>query len=230
LTLGSEWNQQRMKDNASNTQALSGGEIPGYDSTGRSPYSQAEIFSLFAENNMELNDTTMLTPALRFDHHSIVGNNWSPSLNLSQGLWDDFTLKMGIARSYKAPTLFQTNGNYLLYSKGQGCAGSDTKNGCYLLGNDDLKAETSVNKEIGLEFHNEGWLAGVTYFRNDYHNKIEAGNSRIATSSTGTAVYQWENVPKAVVQGLEGSLNVPVSETVTWSNNATYMIENKNKT
>ena len=160
LTLGSEWNQQRMKDNASNTQALSGGEIPGYDSTGRSPYSQAEIFSLFAENNMELTDTTMLTPALRFDHHSIVGNNWSPSLNLSQGLWDDFTLKMGIARAYKAPSLYQTNPNYILYSKGQGCYAS--KDGCYLQGNDDLKAETSINKEIGLEFKRDGWLAGVT--------------------------------------------------------------------
>ncbi|MDU7296887.1 MAG: siderophore enterobactin receptor FepA, partial [Klebsiella pneumoniae] len=158
LTLGSEWNQQRMKDNASNTQALSGGEIPGYDSTGRSPYSQAEIFSLFAENNMELTDTTMLTPALRFDHHSIVGNNWSPSLNLSQGLWDDFTLKMGIARAYKAPSLYQTNPNYILYSKGQGCYAS--KDGCYLQGNDDLKAETSINKEIGLEFKRDGWLAG----------------------------------------------------------------------
>ncbi len=157
LTLGSEWNQQRMKDNASNTQALSGGEIPGYDSTGRSPYSQAEIFSLFAENNMELTDTTMLTPALRFDHHSIVGNNWSPSLNLSQGLWDDFTLKMGIARAYKAPSLYQTNPNYILYSKGQGCYAS--KDGCYLQGNDDLKAETSINKEIGLEFKRDGWLA-----------------------------------------------------------------------
>ena len=163
LTLGSEWNQQRMKDNASNTQALSGGEIPGYDSTGRSPYSQAEIFSLFAENNMELTDTTMLTPALRFDHHSIVGNNWSPSLNLSQGLWDDFTLKMGIARAYKAPSLYQTNPNYILYSKGQGCYAS--KDGCYLQGNDDLKAETSINKEIGLEFKRDGWLAGVTATR-----------------------------------------------------------------
>ncbi len=162
LTLGSEWNQQRMKDNASNTQALSGGSIPGYDSTGRSPYSQAEIFSLFAENNMELTDTTMLTPALRFDHHSIVGNNWSPSLNLSQGLWDDFTLKMGIARAYKAPSLYQTNPNYILYSKGQGCYAS--KDGCYLQGNDDLKAETSINKEIGLEFKRDGWLAGVTWF------------------------------------------------------------------
>ncbi len=86
LTLGSEWNQQRMKDNASNTQALSGGEIPGYDSTGRSPYSQAEIFFCCSpRTTCELTDTTMLTPALRFDHHSIVGNNWSPSLNLSQG-------------------------------------------------------------------------------------------------------------------------------------------------
>ncbi|MCH9419233.1 siderophore enterobactin receptor FepA [Klebsiella quasipneumoniae] len=227
LTLGSEWNQQRMKDKASNTQALSGGEIPGYDSTGRSPYSKAEIFSLFAENNMELTDTTMLTPALRFDHHSIVGNNWSPSLNLSQGLWDDFTLKMGIARAYKAPSLYQTNPNYILYSKGQGCYAS--KDGCYLQGNEDLKAETSINKEIGLEFKRDGWLAGVTWFRNDYRNKIEAGYAPVYQNGKGTDLYQWENVPKAVVEGLEGTLNVPVSETVNWTNNITYMLQSKNK-
>ena len=227
LTLGSEWNQQRMKDNASNTQELSGGEIPGYDSTGRSPYSKAEIFSLFAENNMEVTDTTMLTPALRFDHHSIVGNNWSPSLNLSQGLGDDFTLKMGIARAYKAPSLYQTNPNYILYSKGQGCYAS--KSGCYLQGNDDLKAETSINKEIGLEFKRDGWLAGVTWFRNDYRNKIEAGYAPVYTNGKGTDLYKWENVPKAVVEGLEGTLNVPVSETVNWTNNITYMLQSKNK-
>ncbi|HFD3986327.1 TPA: siderophore enterobactin receptor FepA [Klebsiella quasipneumoniae subsp. quasipneumoniae] len=227
LTLGSEWNQQRMKDKASNTQALSGGEIPGYDSTGRSPYSKAEIFSLFAENNMELTDITMLTPALRFDHHSIVGNNWSPSLNLSQGLWDDFTLKMGIARAYKAPSLYQTNPNYILYSKGQGCYAS--KDGCYLQGNEDLKAETSINKEIGLEFKRDGWLAGVTWFRNDYRNKIEAGYAPVYQNNKGTDLYQWENVPKAVVEGLEGTLNVPVSETVNWTNNITYMLQSKNK-
>ena len=217
LTLGTEWNQQRMKDNASNTQELSGGEIPGYDSTGRSPYSKAEIFSLFAENNMEVTDTTMLTPALRFDHHSIVGNNWSPSLNLSQGLGDDFTLKMGIARAYKAPSLYQTNPNYILYSKGQGCYAS--KSGCYLQG----------NKEIGLEFKRDGWLAGVTWFRNDYRNKIEAGYAPVYTNGKGTDLYQWENVPKAVVEGLEGTLNVPVSETVNWTNNITYMLQSKNK-
>jgi ferric enterobactin receptor len=44
-----------------------------------------------------------------------------------------------------------------------------------------------------------------------------------------TDIYQWENVPKAVVEGLEGTLNVPVSETVNWTNNITYMLQSKNK-
>ncbi|MFZ1873233.1 MAG: TonB-dependent siderophore receptor [Chania sp.] len=229
-TLGSEWNQQKMKDPSSSSQSLTeGGSIPGVDSTNRDPYSSAKIFSLFAENNAEVTDSTMLTPGLRFDHHSEAGDNWSPSLNLSQELGDNFTLKMGIARAYKAPNLFQNNGNYILYSRGQGCAAS--AGACYLIGNDDLKAENSVNKEIGLEFHHEGWLAGVTYFRNDYRNKIEAGYAPSGTTTNGkTDIYRWENVPKAVIQGLEGTLNVPVSDTVAWNNNATYMIENKNKT
>ena len=227
LTLGTEWNQQRMKDLGSNTQTFMGGDVPGATSTNRSPYSQAEIFSLFAEDNIELTDSTMLTPALRFDHHTIVGNNWSPSLNLSQGLGDDFTLKMGIARAYKAPSLYQTNPNYILYSKGQGCYASG--GACYLQGNDDLKAETSINKEIGLEFKRDGWLAGVTWFRNDYRDKIEAGYSAVSSNASGTDIYKWENVPKAVVEGLEGTLNIPVSETVNWTNNIIYMLQSKNK-
>lgn len=227
-TIGTEWNQQRMKDSSSNSQSLAGGNIEGLTSGTRSPYSQAEIFSLFAEDNMEVTDSTMLTPALRFDHHSIVGNNWSPSLNLSQGLGDDFTLKLGIARAYKAPSLYQTNPNYVLYSRGQGCAAS--AGACYLIGNDDLKAETSINKEIGLEWKHEGYQAGVTWFRNDYRNKIEAGYLPEGTSSTGTTdVYKWENVPKAVVEGLEGTLNIPFSDTVKWNNNITYMLQSKNK-
>ncbi|ANR78300.1 TonB-dependent siderophore receptor [Kosakonia sacchari] len=242
LTIGAEWDHQSMKDSTSNTQTFMGGNIPGYSSTGRSPYSDADIFSVFAEDNIELTDSTMLTPALRFDHHTIVGNNWSPSLNLSQGLGDDFTLKMGIARAYKAPSLYQTNPNYILYSRGQGCYavtvdanGRDI--GCYLQGNDDLKAENSINKEIGLEFKRDGWLAGVTWFRNDYRNKIESGYAPVGqtsiksgNSNLNTYIYQWDNVPKAVVEGLEGALNVPVSETVNWTNNVTYMLQSKNKT
>ena len=83
-TLGTEWNQQRMKDPSSTTQAASNGAVPHRQHRPQS-LCPAEIFSLFAEDNMELTDSTMLTPALRFDHHSIVGNNWSRRLTCHRG-------------------------------------------------------------------------------------------------------------------------------------------------
>ena len=145
LTLGSEWTEQKLDDPSSNTQNTEeGGSIPGLAGKNRSSSSSARIFSLFAEDNIELMPGTMLTPGLRWDHHDIVGDNWSPSLNLSHALTERVTLKAGIARAYKAPNLYQLNPDYLLYSRGQGCYGQSTS--CYLRGNDGLKAETSVNK------------------------------------------------------------------------------------
>ncbi|MCP1623697.1 ferric enterobactin receptor [Pseudomonas nitroreducens] len=234
LTLGSEWVQQKLDDPSANTQTTSeGGSVPGLTSSNRDTTSQAQIFSLFAEDNIELLPGTMLTPGLRWDHHSIVGDNFSPSLNLSHALTDTVTLKAGIARAYKAPNLYQLNPDYLLYSRGQGCYGQSTS--CYLQGNEDLKAETSVNKELGIEFQKDGLIAGLTYFRNDYKNKIESGLSPIDQASGGTgsyanaAIYQWENVPKALVEGLEGTLTIPLMEQLKWSNNFTYMLQSKNK-
>ncbi|QIQ21671.1 TonB-dependent siderophore receptor [Zophobihabitans entericus] len=232
LTVGAEYSYQRMKDPTSYTQSTTeGGTIGWIDGANRSPTSSATSYAVFVENNMELTPTTMLTPALRFDHHSVSGSNWSPALNLSQELGSYFTLKLGIARSYKSPNLYQTNPNYLLFSRGQGCYGGSTQS-CYLIGNDDLKAETSVNKEIGLEFHNnEGLVAGITYFRNDYRDKIESGISPIgqATGGSNANIFQWENVPKALVEGLEGNVTIPVTSTIKWSNNITWMLTSKNK-
>ncbi|HHG8775450.1 TPA: TonB-dependent siderophore receptor [Raoultella planticola] len=226
LTLGAEFNHQAMKDPASNTESTSGGgSVPGIADTDRSKYSSADIYGIFAEDNIELTDTTRLTPGIRFNHQSISGSDWSPALNLSQELGSDFTLKLGIARAWKAPNLYQTNPNYLLFSKGQGCNGGQA---CYLQGNNDLKAETSVNKEVGIEYNHDDMQAGLTWYRNDYHDKIEAGDT-LAGKATSANIYQWENVPKAVVQGLEGTFNFPITDTLKMNNNFTYIIENKNK-
>ncbi|KYE97868.1 hypothetical protein AF395_24105, partial [Salmonella enterica subsp. enterica serovar Typhimurium] len=81
----------------------------------------------------------------------IVGYNWSQSLILDEGLVVDFTQKLGCARGYKAPSLYQTNTNYILYRKGLGsyATGAGTGIGCYKMRNEALKAETSLNKEKG---------------------------------------------------------------------------------
>ncbi|SDS12764.1 ferric enterobactin receptor [Halopseudomonas litoralis] len=235
LTLGAEWVEQRMDDPFSNNQSTTeAGAVAGLINGARNTKSAARVSSVFAESNMELRPGTILTPGLRFDHHSKTGSNWSPALNLSQALGENFTLKAGIARAYKTPNLYQSNPNYLLYSRGNGCWGG--AGACYLQGNDKLDAETSVNKEIGIEFHRDDWVAGITWFRNDYKNKIESGRSAIGQAAGGSNpdyadadIFQWENVPKAVVEGLEGALNVPVTSALEWHTNFTYMLRSENR-
>lgn len=245
LTMGAEYEREELDDPYSNSQGTSynGVTLPGYASTGRSGESSAENYALFIEDNIELTPDWILTPGVRFDDNSLFGNNWSPSLNSSYKLTDTLTLKGGVARAFKAPNLYQSNPSYLYFTKGNGCPdGRGQGGGCYILGNQNLDAETSLNKEIGLSFNDAGWGAGVTYFHNDYKNKIVAGMGdgsgpiQVVPGGNGNAaeVYQWVNAPMAVVSGWEGNLDIPLlgeaGEILSWRNNFTYMIQNKNKT
>ena len=245
LTMGAEYEREQLDDPYSNSQGTSynGVTLPGYASTGRSGESSAENYALFIEDNIELTPDWILTPGVRFDDNSLFGNNWSPSLNSSYKLTDTLTLKGGVARAFKAPNLYQSNPSYLYFTKGNGCPdGRGQGGGCYILGNQNLDAETSLNKEIGLSFNDAGWGAGLTYFHNDYKNKIVAGMGdgsgpiQVVPGGNGNAaeVYQWVNAPKAVVSGWEGNLDIPLlgeaGEILSWRNNFTYMIQNKNKT
>lgn len=230
VTLGAEWNRDELNDPASMlTQTATGVTLPGSsgDPSQRSSKNDATISSLFFEDNIAATDSTEVIPGLRFDYHDQFGANWSPSLNISQGLGDNFTLKAGIARVFKAPNLYQSTPGYLLSTRGNGCPIGLTQ--CYLLGNGDLDPETSVNKEIGLEFSHEGYVAGITYFRNDYKNKIVAGTDPVY-SAAGYNVLRWENGGKAIVEGLEGNLTIPlITDTLEWRTNATYMFRSESK-
>jgi len=225
-TAGLEWVQSRLEDKDSDLKARNPQpQVPeppyGYDSKAR-----ATIFSVFLEDNIYLTEQATVTPGLRFDHHDQYGSNWSPALNLSYALTPAWTVKAGIARAYKAPNLYQGNAGYALYSAGNGCWGRLP--GCFLVGNEDLKPETSVNKELGVQYSRDGVLGSIAYFRNDYRNKVEAGTESVATQA-GRAVFQWENVPKAVTEGFEGNLTLPLGASLTWATNFTYMLQSRNK-
>lgn len=62
-TLGTEWNPQRMRDGTSTNQTLMGSAIPGMGNGTRSHYASAHFFPLFAGDNIELTDSTMLMQA-----------------------------------------------------------------------------------------------------------------------------------------------------------------------
>ena len=230
LTVGAEWNRQELDDPSTMDRAI-GTTLPNSAAGARPTDMDATLMALFAEDNIELTPEWFLTPGLRLDHHDQFGANWSPSLNSSYKLTDTLTLKGGVARAFKAPNLYQSNPNYLYRSNGNGCAPSLSSNGCYVLGNDNLDPEISINKELGLTFAHEGWNAGITYFRNDYDNKIVSSNDLVGRTSTNEAILQWDNAKDAVVKGWEGNLNIPLlgerGETLSWNTNFTYMQANQ---
>ncbi|ECY1801206.1 TonB-dependent siderophore receptor [Salmonella enterica] len=233
LTLGAEWNRDELDDPASMQATDNAGTIIGDvsgDPANRSTKNSATLTGIYLEDNIQAPPGTDIIPGIRFDYHNEFGSNWSPSLNMSQELGDMFKLKAGIARVFKAPNLYQSSKGYLLSTRGNGCPNTITTGSCYLLGNPDLDPEISINKEVGLEFNYEGWDAGITWFRNDYKNKIVAGTDILGYASNGNNILQWENGGKAVVEGLEGNVVIPLlPETLSWRTNATYMIKSESK-
>ena len=227
LTVGAEFTDSKLDDPASNSQGFEDqGKTDVFNgiSATRGGKASQRNWAAYVEDNISLTDKTHLIPAIRFDHNSDSGSNWSPALNFSHQIGENWLVKGGIARAYKAPNLYQTNPDFILYTRGQGCPLSAAKNiRCYYMGNAALKPETSINKEIGIEFNKSGWQASATYFHNAYRNKIVIGDNIIATSNIGNWLLQWENTPKATISGIEGNLVVPLHDTLKWSNNFTYM-------
>lgn len=227
LTVGAEFTDSKLDDPASNTQGFTDQKktdvFDGISATRGGKASQRN-WAAYVEDNISLTDKTHLIPAIRFDHNSASGSNWSPALNFSHQIGENWLVKGGVARAYKAPNLYQTNPDFILYTRGQGCPlNAPNKVRCYYMGNSNLKPETSINKEIGLEFNKNGWQASATYFHNAYRNKIVIGDQLIATSDIGNWLLQWENTPKATISGIEGNLVIPLHDTLKWSNNFTYM-------
>ncbi|MCP1659096.1 FepA family TonB-dependent siderophore receptor [Neisseria perflava] len=228
LTAGAEAVHTKLDDVSSMRQAVSYGTIAGLDSTNRSGVSSVTEYAAYLEDNIGITKNFRLIPTVRLDYSSKFGSNVSPGLNFSYNINPVWKIKGGIARAYKTPNLYQSNPNYLLFSNGNGCYGYRQ---CYLQGNADLKPETSINKEIGFEFNKNGWQASAAYFHNNYHNKIDSSSTLLGTTTSGNRIYAWENVGKAVVEGFEGSLVVPVyADKLKWSNNFTYMRRSVNKT
>lgn len=231
LTLGAEWIQDEFTDTASTTQIDNSGivQLPNDRSS-----MESNILSVYVEDNLKLTDTTDIVLGLRFDDHNKSGSNWSPSLNLTQKIGDYWTLKGGIAQAYKAPNMYQNAEGYLLFTRGNGCPDTavTASGSCYLVGNKDLKPETSVNKEIGIQFEKDIVNASLTWFRNDYKDKITSGDEVVASTTVGTTTYhilEWVNIPDALIQGLEGSVSLKF-DNASWTNNFTYMMDSVNKT
>ena len=110
LTVGAEFTDSKLDDPASNTQGFKDqGKTDAFNgiSATRGGKASQRNWAAYVEDNISLTDKTHLIPAIRFDHNSDSGSNWSPALNFSHQIGENWLVKGGVARAYKAPNLNQ---------------------------------------------------------------------------------------------------------------------------
>lgn len=151
----------------------------GLESAGGSGAVQEHnLFALFAEENWTPLDPLTITAGLRYDYHNAFGSNTSPRLYAVYTVSPSWTVKGGVSTGYKTPKTTD------LYDGITGFGGQGTSP---FVGNPDLQPETSVNSELAIYWTSAsaGHNFNLTYFQNDFKDKIESGDSNRSCAETG---------------------------------------------
>lgn len=185
--------------------------------------------ALFVEDEWSLTDDFKLTLGGRYDRHSVFGGKFSPRI---YGVWNassEWTIKGGVSNGYKTPRVEQL---------ASGINGFGRQGKLPLIGNPDLRPETSRSTELGFNFDDaeQRYAAGITFFHNSFKDKIASGDAIPNCTYTGAPnqlgclnVGNWPTVPefsqsinidKATTQGLE--LNGRFKINQEWSTSANY--------
>ncbi|WP_108444980.1 TonB-dependent receptor domain-containing protein [Halomonas denitrificans] len=174
-------------------------------------------WALFVEDEWWLADDWALTLGGRYDHHDAFGSQFNPRGYLVWSATEQWTLKGGISRGYKTPTL------NALHAGINGVTGQGT---VLTIGNPDLEPETSTSSELSAQFDDgDGFMASATLFHTRFDDKIAAGPDIVVSGDPAIpdGVYARDiNVDEAETRGLELATRLRLAPAWHLSANYTY--------
>ncbi|KLV04643.1 TonB-dependent receptor [Photobacterium aquae] len=163
--------------------------------------------ALYIQDEFEIGGLA-ITLGGRFDDHEIYGGEFSPRIYTVYSLTDNWVVKGGIGKAFKAPSLNQYSKDYAVLA----CRGA-----CTVVGNPDLKAETAVSYELATSYQTDYWGGSLTLFNNDIKDMIQAERwDRVATELS------YFNVDEAQVRGIETMAWVDITDSLSLSGNYMY--------
>ena len=198
------------------------------------------LAAVFAEMDWGVSDKLSVTTGLRYNRDEFFGGHFSPRVYGVYRASDSVTFKGGVSTGYKQPSLAQSSAGIGSTTGGGGWQNFAPNNRGLILGNPDLKPETSTNIELGAAFESADrkLKSSVMVFHTDFKDKI--AEDRFCTSpnaannndyanwgcSYGANKYYFlstnMNVDKAVMQGVEATLDYQLSSALKISSSYTY--------
>jgi len=146
----------------------------------------------------------------RWDDHDSFGGEFSPRAYGVYNLTDNWVIKGGAGKSFKAPSIYQFDETYGVLA----CRGM-----CTLVGNPDLKPETATSYELGTLYQDQRIEAGIMLFDNEIEDMIYTDSWR---AGYRPSVMTYTNVDKARVRGYELQGRYAFSDAVGLRANYTY--------
>ena len=131
----------------------------------------------------------LLELGARYNNHNRFGNNQTFTFNPSYALNNQVRLIGSLSTGFKAPSLYQLGNN------------------------DQLKAETSINTELGISFRKGQVFARAVYYNRNIKNGIDFNNIN----------YKYFNFIQQKVNGIEVEIQHPLNDQHNFSLNYTLM-------
>ncbi|HDS16658.1 MAG TPA: TonB-dependent receptor [Proteobacteria bacterium] len=162
----------------------------------------ADNLSCFIQDEYQITDSLYLVLGARYDEHSEFGSELTPKISLVCDINSHLKWKASYGQGFRAPSISEL---FITSWRQRGKIIYEA--------NPDLDPETSKSYEVGLEGYYGCFRGGVTAFRNDYDDLIEARFvESIGSGQQKKDYYILENVASARTQGVElrGNLSLPL--------------------
>lgn len=180
-------------------------------------------YAAYIQDEWQVEDNWLMIPSIRFDHNSVFGNKVTYKLGNTYKLSDNTRLKFNIGTAYRAPTEAE------LYMDWQHTAVSKSayKMNVHVIGNPNLKPETSYNFDFGLEAESKsGKTSGkLTYFHSKFDDLINSQSTITTTPGRPVIITvnsQYINVDSAEIQGAEAEFKQKLGRNFTLRSTYTY--------
>ncbi len=220
---------------------FSSGAGVNYDKLGRSFFDGNVSFNsqyVYSQIDLNIKDKIKILLGGRFDNHSEYNDQFSPKFGIKLNINQITSVKGSIGYGFKSPDFRQLYFNFTNSTIGYSVLGNKVaERELEKLKNEEqiiniffseknlfteLKPESSIGYNLGVELKNSKWNFDFNIFRNDISDLIDT--RVIARKKNGQNVFSYFNFDNIVTQGFELNYKYKLSTNLTFNIGYQYLL------